>query len=126
LNKGLGDPVSILSHYGIPQIRTMLDTYSLLLALALGAAALSWVFLVLSHWRPTVRPATTVSAAIAVLFDAASLTTHHLLGHVPGTPDAMPPTQFLAEHPAFLGVFLASAVAFVLVARATRHERRVA
>jgi len=103
----------------------MIDAYSLLLGLAVATVLLAWLLLFSSRWRPASGPASAAAAATAMLLDGASLATHLAFGHRPGTPDAMTLGQFLAQHPAFAVVALASAVALVLGATIARwHSGR--
>jgi hypothetical protein len=104
----------------------MTDAYSLFLGIAVSVLALSWGLLLASRWWPATRRVSMLAASIAMVFDAASLVVHLVAGHPPGSPDAMTFGRFFAEHPAFLIVLLASAVAVAVGVTTTRHARRVA
>jgi hypothetical protein len=104
----------------------MTDAYSFLLALAVAAVVLSWVLFIGSRWRSGARFASSVAAVVAIVLDAASLATHLARGHRPGSPDAMPVGELLAQHPTFAVVALASTAALVLAARNPHHGRRAA
>jgi hypothetical protein len=96
------------------------------MGLAVSGLALSWGLLLASRWWPATRPTSVAAASAAMVTNAASLVVHIVLGHRPGSPAAMTLGQFLAEHPAFLIVLLASAVAVAVGVAPTRRAKRVA
>lgn len=102
----------------------MTEAYSLLLGLAASAAVLSWLLLAASRWWPATRRVSTVVACCSIVLDASSLANHLVAGHRPGSPESMTFGEFLAQHPAFVVVLLAAAVAVALARTIPRHARR--
>lgn len=75
---------------------------ALLVALGAGASALAAALLARAGRPGRGRRWVAPAAVVALLALAISVGTHALLGHGPGTPEALGPGAFLAEHPAFL------------------------
>jgi hypothetical protein len=96
------------------------DLYSLTLALALVAAGLA---LVAAPWARH-RRAARAAAALALGLAGAALGVHLAFGHRPGSPTALAPPAFLAEHPAFLVVACLVALAYAVSGAAARRTRR--
>jgi len=97
-----------------------MDAYSALLAAAMVLASVSWAALVLRWVRPRWSPERrigTVAAAAALALVAGSLLIHWLTGHAPGTERALPPLEFIGEHPAFWAVAAAALAALWLARR---------
>ena len=100
-----------------------MDFYSVTLAAALGLAVLALglgLSRILVGW-PGPRAARWV-ALVAIVVDFASATEHWLRGHATGSPTALAPIAFLAEHVAFLVVFVLAVVAAVVATGGARRS----
>ncbi len=104
----------------------MIDVHSILLALAIfllglaiAALAASLLGAGIQRWRaPKWFPrAVLILLILALTFDGLSLIVHVLMGHRPGTSQAMGWQELLAEHPAFLVVALFALLAGSLLPR---------
>ena len=80
-----------------------LHSLTLLISLLCGAAGVG------IRWRPRAAGAANgvgrLAVRVALVAWAAlglSVVVHFVWGHGPGTPDALPPLQFVRQHPAFV------------------------
>jgi len=97
-----------------------MDAYSALLAAAIALAGAAWVALLLRRLgvrRLFDRRIVIGAAAAALGLDAGSTLVHLLTGHAPGTERALPPLEFIGEHPAFWAVAAAALAALWLARR---------
>ena len=96
----------------------------LLVSLACGLAALAVALLGRVQAGPAPRSSRWVAPAAVGAWIAllVSITVHFAWGHAPGSPQALPPLEFLRQHPSFIVAGLIPVVALIARPKGARES----